>query len=56
MPEKIYEKLFALGHVLHWMGKFEEMQAVQSLAAHLRDQGVETWEEVEPHLKNLLKG
>lgn len=43
MPEKIWEKLFALGRILHWFGRHEEMQVVYAIAAKLRDKGIESW-------------
>ena len=45
MGEKIHEKLFKLASVLHWFGRFEEMQAVSALAGWLRDESIETWDD-----------
>ena len=53
MPERIWEKLFKLCEVLHWLGKYEEMQAISHFAALLRDEGVEHHEQIDYIIKKF---
>ena len=42
MPENMSESLFALAKVLHWFGRYNEMQVVQTLAKKLMEKESET--------------
>ena len=51
MDESIHEKLFALCKILHWLGKYDEMQAVSALAHALRGAGIDTFQKCQDRLR-----
>ena len=56
MSEAIYEKLQKLCDVLHWLGKYEEMQAVSALAVYARDRELRDWQDIQADFEALEGG
>lgn len=47
MDEKIWDSLYTVGKVLHWLGKYDEANACTLLARLLKQKGIEKVEQLE---------